>query len=333
MKQYHFYLSGPMTGVPDFNYPLFNRVATAYRKAGYSVFNPAESFDGDTGRDRTEYMRADIAALLQCRNVRVLPGWESSKGALLEIAIANAIGLSVAEIDPDTQQVTSWDVTSPLPSPIIAPKTPESEASSAKIDALTRQYATLLHVNPFLAKTMQAQFVATIIGQLAAQVVTGRPAQEAVKTVRDEFAAKYPNGYTPPFAEMSSSSAAQPSTPTADEKPATSDAATPYDVVTGARQADYDHPYDNLGQTAALWNAQFTRKLKPGATLTAEDVCLGMILLKTSRESFKHKDDNVTDIHGYAHCIELIRGERAKRVNGVKRGEFRWVGDDDKGGA
>jgi hypothetical protein len=308
------------------------------------VFNPAESFDGDTDRDRTEYMRADIEALLRCCRVRVLPGWESSKGALLEIAIANAIGLPVANalgvsaalIPPVSVEALFDDELDYVPpSPFIAPETPESKASSAKIDELTRQYATLLHVNPSLAKTMQAELVGTIIGQLAAQIVTGHPAQEAVKTVRDEFAAKYPNDYVPPFAEMSSSPAAQPSIPTAAEKPATSDTATPYEVVTGARQSDYDHPYDNLGQTAALWNAQFTRKLRDGAAFTAEDVCLAMILLKTSRESFKHKDDNITDVHGYAHCLTMIRDKRTElaEAKGPERGEFRWVGDDDDKGA
>lgn len=39
----HIYLSGPMTGVPEYNYPAFNAEAARLRALGYTVENPAEN--------------------------------------------------------------------------------------------------------------------------------------------------------------------------------------------------------------------------------------------------------------------------------------------------
>jgi hypothetical protein len=89
------YLSGPMTGLPDYNYPAFNKAALELREMDHEVFNPAEAFSGDQSLDWRDYMRADVAAIMGCDEVRVLPGWESSVGARLEVAIAISIGLPV----------------------------------------------------------------------------------------------------------------------------------------------------------------------------------------------------------------------------------------------
>lgn len=40
-------------------------------------------------------MRRNIAALMDCGNVATLPGWEQSKGARLEILIAEHLGMTV----------------------------------------------------------------------------------------------------------------------------------------------------------------------------------------------------------------------------------------------
>jgi hypothetical protein len=37
------YLAGPMTGLPEFNYPAFNAEAARLRALGYQVENPAEN--------------------------------------------------------------------------------------------------------------------------------------------------------------------------------------------------------------------------------------------------------------------------------------------------
>ena len=42
------YLSGPMTGLPEFNYPAFHEAARRWRAIGWDVINPAEHFEGRT---------------------------------------------------------------------------------------------------------------------------------------------------------------------------------------------------------------------------------------------------------------------------------------------
>ena len=89
------YLSGPMTGYPDFNYPAFRKATTFLRMQGLEVFDPSECFDGDQGLSKEVYMREDIAAVLKASIVVVLDGWEQSPGARLEVEVAKAIGIPV----------------------------------------------------------------------------------------------------------------------------------------------------------------------------------------------------------------------------------------------
>jgi Domain of unknown function (DUF4406) len=99
------YVSGPMTGQPDLNRPLFARVAGAWRQRGVDVVNPHDiDFDalwatlrpGTTfpGRWR-DYMLVDLAVLLTCDRVVLLPGWERSPGAWLEYQTARALGFTI----------------------------------------------------------------------------------------------------------------------------------------------------------------------------------------------------------------------------------------------
>jgi hypothetical protein len=95
------YLSGPMTGLPESNYPLFNVTAMRLRNIGYSVLNPAEQFGGDPTLPRQHYIRQDVVAVAtKADAVAVLPNWETSRGARLEVEIARQVCIPV--IDAET---------------------------------------------------------------------------------------------------------------------------------------------------------------------------------------------------------------------------------------
>ena len=94
-NRFHIYLSGPMTGLPDYNRPAFDALATELRSQGHTVFNPAEVGERDVIRTRSWYMRKDIEGLLKSDKVYVLPGYAESSGALLEIQIARELEIPV----------------------------------------------------------------------------------------------------------------------------------------------------------------------------------------------------------------------------------------------
>ena len=88
------YVAGPMTGIEDFNYPAFNAVADQLRVQGYEVENPADHGIVE-GAQWADYMAYDLTRLGLCGKVAVLPGWENSKGARLEVHIARELGMKV----------------------------------------------------------------------------------------------------------------------------------------------------------------------------------------------------------------------------------------------
>lgn len=90
------YLSGPMTGMPDWNFPAFNAEAARLRALGYDVVNPAE-INPDTTTHYNECLRHDLQALLTCDTIAMLDGWMDSNGAHLEMHIAHRVGIKVVE--------------------------------------------------------------------------------------------------------------------------------------------------------------------------------------------------------------------------------------------
>lgn len=91
------YLSGPMTGIPDFNRPAFNTEAARLRALGYDVVNPAEINPTEAQLNWHECLRNDLSALLSCDTIAMLDGWMNSNGAHLEMHVAHRIGIKIVE--------------------------------------------------------------------------------------------------------------------------------------------------------------------------------------------------------------------------------------------
>lgn len=88
------YISGPMSGLKDSNYPAFHAEALRIRRLGYHVENPATNPAPPCGSWEA-YMRMALRQMLLCDTVALLPGWENSRGANREVAVASELGLRV----------------------------------------------------------------------------------------------------------------------------------------------------------------------------------------------------------------------------------------------
>jgi len=105
-----FYVSGPMRGLPDFNFPAFDDASERGRRLGYTIISPADmdranGVDENTDPVEAEseirvFVELDVGVLLHLKpehgdGIALLPGWERSTGALAELFVARWLGLRV----------------------------------------------------------------------------------------------------------------------------------------------------------------------------------------------------------------------------------------------
>jgi hypothetical protein len=90
------YIAGPMSGLPELNYPAFHAKAAELRALGYHVENPAENPE-PACRSWLGYMRLAVAQIAACDAVYLLPGWSKSRGACIEHQLAAGLGLEFLE--------------------------------------------------------------------------------------------------------------------------------------------------------------------------------------------------------------------------------------------
>jgi hypothetical protein len=102
------YIAGPMTGYDQWNFPAFFEAEKQLLSLGCQVINPAHN-DGPTLELALEsagvperpnhswawYMRRDLPHVLEVDALCVLPGWQKSKGASLEVQVDEAMGLPI----------------------------------------------------------------------------------------------------------------------------------------------------------------------------------------------------------------------------------------------
>lgn len=105
------YIGGPMTSIPQFNFPAFDAAAADLRAMGFTVQSPAEmddlatreaalaSPDGAPGSGSSngetwgDFLARDVKLIAdQIDAVALIPGWERSRGARLETFVAFLCG-------------------------------------------------------------------------------------------------------------------------------------------------------------------------------------------------------------------------------------------------
>ena len=90
------YIAGPMTGLPEFNYPAFRRASLRLRELGFQVLDPSELFPENPGSHPWQYyMRGSLRGLLQCDAILLLNGWDHSRGARLEHSVAQTLEMPI----------------------------------------------------------------------------------------------------------------------------------------------------------------------------------------------------------------------------------------------
>lgn len=99
MKIETFYISGPMSWYPGHNFAAFNAAEGQLRLKGYAVvLNPAARGVID-GWEWSDYLKSDLLMLVQADAVATLPGWQESRGACLEVHVAQSLGMPVMPLN------------------------------------------------------------------------------------------------------------------------------------------------------------------------------------------------------------------------------------------
>lgn len=123
---FKWYLAGPMSGIPSFNFPLFHSAAAELRSQGLHIVSPAEtdppdvqaaaiaSPDGKLSPDGKvasetwgDMLARDVKMLAdELDGIVFLPNWTRSRGARLEAFVGILCNRKFATFDPDTGAVT-----------------------------------------------------------------------------------------------------------------------------------------------------------------------------------------------------------------------------------
>jgi hypothetical protein len=98
------YIAGPMRGIDRWNFPAFDAAEKRWKEAGHEVASPA-SIDRALGLDENgplsqvngdfarRAMAMDIQILYHSDAIALLPGWERSSGATVELSLSQYLGL------------------------------------------------------------------------------------------------------------------------------------------------------------------------------------------------------------------------------------------------
>jgi len=130
------YISGPMRGIPEYNFPAFDGATAAMRQAGFDVISPAEHDrevdplchtrpgyalglheDGTGGglrfQDLIGWDLEQLARPGYIDAIALLPGWENSTGVAHELYVSRVTGKKVMYLIPQRGSWTWYDESKP----------------------------------------------------------------------------------------------------------------------------------------------------------------------------------------------------------------------------
>ena len=122
----HLYVAGPMTGIKGFNFQNFVDADAALLAGGHTTFNPAvheieqgivpwpEILEMEGTQEElaaldhefsfSEALVRDMTAIAEADGVILLPGWQNSSGATLEVAAALWTGKRILTMEYSEHQ-------------------------------------------------------------------------------------------------------------------------------------------------------------------------------------------------------------------------------------
>lgn len=99
-RDIEYYLAGPMTGLPELNYPAFEKAVAQLQEHGIKVRSPHAIDYEETPETRGQlpystYLKGGYRLLLECGGIIMLNGWTRSRGTKHELYIARSLGYPV----------------------------------------------------------------------------------------------------------------------------------------------------------------------------------------------------------------------------------------------
>ena len=288
-KRMKYYISGPMTGYPEKNFPAFFEMEETMIDMGIDIkdiFNPARL---ETGlKPWSGYLKDDLTALMSCDVVVLLEGWPNSRGALLEVFNAYALDIEFYGTENDF-----------IDREIIK-----------KI--LDRNIDLILDGNSAKCAYKEYDLMGGPTDEWCEENgYFDEPNEEDEKSYKEEVK-KYHEGFSYSVGEGDEwwnrwKEMGKPWVEDSEETTEKSILEEAEELTGGARQEQYGHPIVNFQNIADLWNKFINGKYESWIELTPEDVGFLMVLVKVAREMHTPKRDNLIDGAGYFNTIQMIR--------------------------
>lgn len=135
------YVAGPMTGVPHFNFPLFDAVSAALRADGYTIISPAETDHEQTRAAAIASLTGDVADLAALEGAET---WGDCLARDVKM-LADGVDVDAEESDADFRArmgraVKAWGKANPADDSGVVPPMPplvrKVTRTTIKIDGL-----------------------------------------------------------------------------------------------------------------------------------------------------------------------------------------------------